>query len=180
MFGRRSPSAAPEVSPPKAGGKGRPTPRRTEAQKQRRQAAAPPKDRKSAARAARSERAKSLAALRAGDENALPMRDRGPVKRLVRDLVDARFNVAEFVLPVSFAVLALGLIWPGYPSIVFLAVMLGVIVDTVFLRLRVRRVVAARFPGEPTKGLAGYAMMRSLQFRRLRLPPPKVKRGAKL
>ena len=41
-----------------------------------------------------------------GDEANLPLRDKGPAKRFIRDYVDARWNVGEFMLPVMVLVLA--------------------------------------------------------------------------
>ena len=37
-----------------------------------------------------------------------------------------------------------------------------------------------RFPNESTKGLGLYAAMRAMQFRRMRVPGPRVARGAKV
>jgi hypothetical protein len=55
-----------------------------------------------------------------------------------------------------------------------------IIVDIVMLRFRLRRELARRFPGEPTKGTTLYAAMRSLQMKFMRLPKPQVKIGQKL
>ena len=45
--------------------------------------------------------------------------------------------------------------------------------------MTLRRELARRFPGENTRGITMYALMRSLQMRRMRLPKPQVKRGKK-
>ena len=42
-----------------------------------------------------------------GDDAGLPARDKGPVRRFMRDHIDARRNLAEFMLPVMLIVLAL-------------------------------------------------------------------------
>jgi hypothetical protein len=47
-------------------------------------------------------------------------------------------------------------------------------------RDRVRRELRRRFPDQSTKGATGYAILRSIQLRWLRLPKPKVKLGSKL
>ena len=39
-------------------------------------------------------------AMKTGDDRYLPLRDKGPVKRFIRDWIDARFTFAEIVLPV--------------------------------------------------------------------------------
>ena len=51
------------------------------------------------------------------------------------------------------------------------------IVDAVVVTVRLRRQVKARFPDEPSKGIGFYAVMRSLQIRRMRVPKPRVKIG---
>ena len=70
-----------------------------------------PDDRKEAAKQARAKAAESREKARVGmamgDEKYLPMRDRGPQKKYVRDYVDARFSIGEVLIPVMFAVIVL-------------------------------------------------------------------------
>jgi hypothetical protein len=165
---RRSPTAStpdPSIATvdlTKVGGKGRPTPKRSQSQKQRKQAVRPPANNKEArvlARARlREERLARSEGLKRGDERSLPARDRGPVRRFVRDFVDSRYNVAEYFMLVIPVVLVLGLIRP--------------------IALLGTYLLAAKFPNTDTKGTTSYAVMRSLQFRPLRLPKPQVSRGA--
>jgi len=56
-----------------------------------------------------------------------------------------------------------------------LVVVVGI--DTWLLRRRVQRLADAKFGADKTRGIGGYAMMRSLQLRRTRLPRAQVKRG---
>ena len=42
-----------------------------------------------------------------GDDAHLPARDKGPERRFIRDHIDARWNIGEFMLPVMLIVLAL-------------------------------------------------------------------------
>jgi hypothetical protein len=58
--------------------------------------------------------------------------------------------------------------------------MLLVVVDLLFMRRRLRRELARRFPDESTKGTTYYAVMRSLQMKFMRLPKAKVKIGQQL
>lgn len=190
MLRRRTPSASPEpaaiaVDLAKPGGKGRATPKRSESQKQRKQAVRPPANNKEArvlARAKlRDERLARTQGLKRGDERSLPARDRGAVRRFVRDVVDSRLNVAEFfVVIVPIVILGTLVIRPLAPVVtpIWAVALVGVVIDSFLLRSRIRRMVSARFPDAPTKGLVAYGVMRSLQFRRLRLPKPQVKRGA--
>jgi hypothetical protein len=118
----------------------------------------------------------------AGDERFMPLRDRGPAKRFTRDFVDSRFTVAEFFIFIAIAVLVLGFVPnPQIQSLVslgFFVLMAVIVVDTAILLLTLKSRAAKQFPeASERKGLLLYALLRSLQFRRLRLPPPRVKRG---
>ncbi|CAL9395745.1 DUF3043 domain-containing protein [Streptomyces thermolilacinus] len=165
--------------------KGRPTPKRSEAQTQRRRAATQPLDRKEAMRRQREARRADLArqreALATGDERFLPVRDRGPVRRFVRDFVDSRFFVAEMFLPLAVVILVLSVIQVGnmqaIATMLWLGVIVLIIVDSIGLSIRLKKQLKQRFPDEPKRGAVAYALMRSLQMRRLRLPKPQVKRG---
>ncbi|MGW6457796.1 DUF3043 domain-containing protein [Streptomyces sp. NPDC055078] len=165
--------------------KGRPTPKRSEAQTQRRRAASAPADRKDAMKRQRAARRSDLArqreALASGDERYLPARDKGPVRRFVRDFVDSRFCVAEFFLPLAVIILIMSMVRIGQLQNVALLIWLGVIVmiivDSIGLSIRLKKQLRERFPDEPKRGAVAYGLMRTLQMRRLRLPKPQVKRG---
>lgn len=165
--------------------KGRPTPKRSEAQSQRRSVANTPSTRKEASKRQRDDRRAALErqrqALAGGDERYLPKRDKGPVRKYARDFIDSRFNVAEFFLPMAVVILVLSLVRVGALQTVVLLLWLVVIVlillDAIVTGFRLRKQLAERFPDHDRKGAVGYALMRSLQMRRLRLPKPQVKRG---
>ena len=165
--------------------KGRPTPKRSEAQSQRRSVAHTPTTRKDASKRQREERRQALQkqreALAGGDERYLPARDKGPVRRFARDWVDSRFNVAEFFLPLAIVILVLSVV--RVPSIQNIALLLWavvivlIVVDAAVSGFRLMKRLKERFPDGNTRGAVPYALMRSLQMRRLRLPKPQVKRG---
>jgi hypothetical protein len=165
--------------------KGRPTPKRSEAQSQRRSVANTSLTRKDAAKRQREERRAALErqrqALAGGDERYLPARDKGPVRKFARDTIDARYNVAEFFLPMAVVILVLSLVQVGALQTVVLLLWLVVIVlivlDSILTGFRLKKRLAERFPDQNRKGAVAYALMRSLQMRRLRLPKPQVKRG---
>ncbi|MFI6683666.1 DUF3043 domain-containing protein [Streptomyces sp. NPDC050485] len=165
--------------------KGRPTPKRSEAQTQRRRASTVPTDRKEAAKRQREARrvdmAKQREALASGDQRYLPARDKGPVRKFVRDFVDSRFSIAEMFLPLAVIILVLSMIRVGslqnLSLLLWLAVIVLIVLDSIGLAFRLKRALAARFPDEPKKGAVAYGLMRTLQMRRLRLPKPQVKRG---
>lgn len=168
-----------------ASGKGRPTPRRREAEAARRRPLVP-EDRKAAAKAQRAamraQRDREYQAMLTGDEANLPARDRGKVRRYVRDYVDARWNLGEFFLPFSlvmvFAILVTGN--DAVASLITLAVLylvvLVTIVDGFILSRILRRRVEAKF-GEVPRGTLMYGVVRAFQIRRSRLPRAQVKRG---
>ncbi|MDF3297177.1 DUF3043 domain-containing protein [Streptomyces tropicalis] len=165
--------------------KGRPTPKRSEAQSQRRSVASTPTTRKDAAKRQREDRRAAMErqrqALAGGDERYLPARDKGPVRKFARDFVDSRWNVAEFFLPMAVVILVLSMVRAGALQSVVLLLWLVVIVlivlDSAVTGFRLRGRLAERFPDENKRGAVAYALMRSLQMRRLRLPKPQVKRG---
>ena len=94
--------------------KGRPTPKRKEVEQSRvinRLAPAANKEAKKLQKAqARILRAQQRDAYMRGDENALPPRDKGPVRRFIRNYVDSRRSVGEFFLPIIVLVLFMTLI----------------------------------------------------------------------
>jgi len=165
--------------------KGRPTPKRSEAQSQRRSVANTPTTRKDAARRQRDDRRAAMErqrqALAGGDERYLPARDKGPVRKFARDYVDSRFNVAEFFLPLAVIILVLSVVrvaqLQNIALLLWLVVIILIVLDSIFSALRLRKRLAERFPDQNKRGAVPYALMRSLQMRRLRLPKPQVKRG---
>ena len=188
-----SPPAA--ETPPRPGGKGRPTPRRREAEQRNRRPVVgggprlspnATKEERKAARAAQrqaanAERMRAREALVSGDERHLPAQHRGPARRWARDYVDSRWNLGEFLMPVAVVVLGLGLV-PQMQPFTLLAVpllylfLLVVVVNGFLLARRVQRLATQRF-GAQAAGVGRYAALRSAQVRRFRLPKPMVARG---
>lgn len=165
--------------------KGRPTPKRSVAQSQRRSVASTPMTRKEAAKRQREERRTALAkqreALASGDERYLPARDKGPVRKYARDFIDSRFNIAEYFLPMAVIILVLSMIrvasLQNVALLLWLVVIVLIVLDSVVTGFRLKKRLAERFPDDRRRGAVAYALMRSLQMRRLRLPKPQVKRG---
>ncbi len=188
LFRRTSPEPQTSATPDRVGGKGRPTPTRKEAEAASRARAKVPRTRKeqmAAQRATRGESARNVRqAMKTGDERYLPARDRGPMRRFIRDFVDSRFSFIELMVPLLVLSMVLG--YSGRESMIragntvlFTTIML-ILVDVFFMRLRLRRQLAVRFPGDSTKGATLYAGMRSLQMKFMRLPKSKVRIGQKL
>jgi len=165
--------------------KGRPTPKRKEAQSKRIVSSLAPasskEEKKRAREQARASRNASRAAYLRGEESALPLRDKGPARKYVRNLVDSRKSIGEYFLPIIFVVLLLS-IFPvaalQYGGIALMyAVLLTAVIDGIFLSRKIKREVRKRFPDSSTKGLGLYGWLRSTQMRRLRTPHPQVKPG---
>ncbi len=165
--------------------KGRPTPKRSEAQSQRRTAVKAPSSRKEAAQRQRETRRADMArqreALANGDERYLPARDKGPMRRFARDYVDSRWCVAEFFLPIAVIILVLSMMpslqLKNISLLLWVFVIVMIVIDSVVTGMRLRSTLAERFPKENRRGVVRYALMRTLQLRRMRLPKPQVKRG---
>ena len=167
-------------------GKGRPTPKRKEAESARKQGISVPKDPKAARKAARDRdreaRAKSRAGLMAGDPAFFPRRDAGQVKAQVRDYIDRRRTVGEFFVPFAFVVLLLGLV--NNPTVqttvvyVWTSVLLLVVLDTILVGILLGRSLRKDYPEKSDrKGAVSYGVLRALQLRRFRIPPPRIKAG---
>lgn len=191
MFRRSKTETSPTTDPapaPTGSGKGRPTPTRKEAEAAARARAKAPRTRKeqvAAARAVRGESSRRIReAMKTGDERYLPARDRGPVRRFVRDFVDSRFSFIELMVPILVITLILGYSGSTYLAGVANSVLFGalllIVLDMIVLRFRLRRELARRFPGESVKGTTYYAVMRALQMKFMRLPKAQVKIGQKL
>ena len=168
--------------------KGRPTPKRSEAERRRRQPFAAPADRKAAAQQGRdrdrAERARKMQAMRRGENWALPRKDQGPVRALARDYVDSRRSLSEYYL-IGVVVLIALLVIPSLrksPVVTYavLAIFLVIVSEGALVGGRVIRLAKQRFPGESTRGVRMYAAIRGTQFRRLRMPAPRVKPGDKI
>jgi hypothetical protein len=165
-------------------GKGRATPSRAEQEAARkRPLVADTKEAKSRARselAAARERAR--VGMANGEDKYLPVRDKGPQRRFVRDYVDGGFHLGEGVMPFMVIVIVATLIpVPEFQFWAFIALwiyVLFVIADMVFLSYRVKKLAREKF-GESRveKGLGWYGAMRTVQMRFMRLPKPQVKRG---
>ena len=168
-------------------GKGRATPKRKESESKRKQSSLSPivgKEQKKAAKAlAKQNRLAQRAAYLRGEDSALPIRDRGPARRFVRNYVDSRRSTGEYFLPIIFLVLILTLIPVAAVQISAIALMYGVllfaVIDGFFLSRKIKAEVTQRFPDKSTKGLGLYGWLRSTQMRRMRAPKPQVKAGEK-
>ncbi len=174
------------LHPARDGAKNRPTPKRKDQEAARRQplVVADRKQAKKQDRAKRNEQMhKTRQAMMTGDDSGLPPRDKGPVRRYMRDYIDARRNLAEFMLPVMLIVLALSFLRTSqilfFVTLLTYSILLTAVADTFIMWRGLRKRLTEKF-GEETakaKGNAMYAAMRAFQLRRSRMPRALVKRG---
>ena len=163
-------------------GKGRPTPKRSEATKRRTgPVAPPPTSRREAAKQLRAKNAANRQRIKsgskAGDERALLPRDQGPVRKLVRDMIDNRRTLGWILMPMAIVVLltsfSSSITVKAVSFQIWLAALLGAAVEAVFTGAALSKAIKEQFPDEPKwKGHIRYGLMRTLTIRRLRVPRP--------
>jgi hypothetical protein len=195
----QGPEAPAKSKAPAQTGKGRPTPKRSEAEANRyrsltgtttsgrnRSASTAAPSRKLTPEEksrVRSDRSKQMQAMRRGEDWALQPRDRGPMKKLARDYVDAHRRPSEFYM-YALIVLVISLVaGKSHKALnadleyLLLAIIAVIIVDALLLRRSINKLAQERLPGESTRGITFYAIMRALQLRRFRTPAPRIKPG---
>jgi hypothetical protein len=185
--------------------KGKPTPKRTqgrrgpvapapmttsEARKRRKEVGGPKlsrQEKKAASVARRADMADRREKMMSGEDAYLLPRDKGPVRRYVRDLVDSRRNVLGLFMPAALGLIFVMLAVPSpavqlplsYAMPVLIAIMA---IDAVILGRKANKLVDQKFPDNTETGwkLGFYAASRASQMRRMRAPRPQVDRGAKV
>ena len=181
-----------KVRPAAETAKGRATPKRSEAERGRRQGITGTPARsggssrggtKTSSADAQAQRRARQEAVRRGEQWALPARDRGPVKALARDYIDSRRRLSEYYMYLMIVlVIVLFVKQSGvqlYAEPIALVLIGLVVVDAAWLRYKLTKLVHERLPGESTRGLTMYAVFRALQIRRFRVPPPRIRPGDK-
>jgi hypothetical protein len=122
--------------------------------------------------------------MKRGEAWALNPRDRGPARALARDFVDSKRRASEYYMYVLVVLLAaVFLKTKGLQEIIsplVLVLIVVIVLDALLIRRSLGKLVAERLPGESTRGLTTYAVMRALQIRRFRVPAPRVGPGAKI
>lgn len=189
MFGRKKTlnDELTETTPAvdaRPGAKNRPTPKRREQEAANKRPLIVT-DRKAAGKvdkvARREAQMKQRAGMLAGDERYLPPRDKGPRRKFIRDTVDSRWNIGEFLLPVMLLVLLLSFVRTSWALLSVFILVYGLIIvsvlDAVLMWRRTKKRLDGSRLGEPQRGEAMYAIMRAFQMRRTRMPKPKVARG---
>lgn len=172
------------VSP--QGKKGHPTPKRKQQEAANKRSLV--LDMKSDAKARRArdraDREQQFLALRSGDERNMPPEHRGIERRFLRDFVDARTSIGEFLLPLSIVFVVASLFLNQSQSVggliilIFYTIVLVAVLETVVMVRSLKKHFISKF-GESKFPRAWklYVVARHMNLRRFRLPRAKVKRG---
>ena len=189
MFGRSNdpqpvtPALTESTPPPTDAGKGRPTPKRKVSEAANKRPLVAPTTKKASREQAKAQRDIEYRAMQTGDERNMPAKDRGPVRRFIRDSVDARWNLGEFFLPVAavFLVIQFALAKTGYAVFAILALyvyIIAAVFDGWLMWRGLKKRLVAKFGIEQLpRGAAMYAVLRAFQIRPSRMPKPQVKHG---
>lgn len=178
-------AATTTVQDERPGAKNRPTPKRRDQEAARKQPLVVT-DRKVAKDRDKERRREALArqrqAMVTGDDAGLPLRDKGPERRFIRDYIDARWSVGEVVLPIMIIVLALSFLRTSWALMTVFVLTYGLIavavIDAGLMWRRVKARLIAKFGADKVpRGAMMYAVMRAFQLRPTRMPKPQVKRG---
>jgi Protein of unknown function (DUF3043) len=185
--------------------KGKPTPKRdqgkrgpvapapmtaAEARRRRKETGGPKlsrEEKKAASVARRADMADRREKMMAGEDAYLLPRDKGPVRRFVRDVVDSRRNVLGLFMPAALGLIFIMLAVPSVQiqrllSPAMLVLVLIMVADGFLVGRKVNKLVNEKFPDNTESGwkLGFYAASRASQMRRMRAPRPQVNRGEKV
>ena len=199
MFGKKKEAVEPEttaevveveveepINPKFTPKKGKPTPKR-DAQVAARKQPLVMTDRKAAKEREREElreaRARQNEAMRTGDERYLPAVDKGKDRRYIRDYIDARRNLGDYMLYALMVVFLISflipVLAPGLYGFMVYA-MYGLIglwlIDYFIMWRKLKKKLIDKFGGSG-RGNGMYAFNRVMVPRRFRRPDPQVAYG---
>ncbi len=181
--------------------KGRPTPKRdakrrgpvapapmtaAEARRRRKDTKLTKAERREAKAAQRANMSDRRERMMAGEDDYLLPRDKGPLRRYVRDVVDSRRNLLGLFMPAAVALILISFASPPKVGLLvspaMLVLVLIMVIDGFFLGRKINKLVDKKFPEHTESGwrLGFYAASRASQLRRMRTPRPQVERGANI
>ncbi len=181
--GAPAPAPAPTEQETTATAKIQVTRKKEGATRTRRQAEAERMERLHPTLTPKQQRKADSAARRESRLEAMERSERSPERQLVRDFVDTRWTVAEFMMPAMILVMVATMLTINnltLSTIVasLLWVLLAMTIINIWLMWRsFKKLLAERVPGASTKGLLAYMFNRALMIRRFRQPGPRIKRG---
>jgi hypothetical protein len=178
--------------------KGKPTPKRRDAEGRRRGPLPPPPrtQREASKRSAalrpsvskderNAEKARRRQGMLDGDDRYALPKDRGPVRALIRDEIDEHRHFIGLFMPVVGLVLVATVAFANNPNVAALSapasfvVLIIMILEGLFICRRVIKRVREEYPEAPDRGVSigWYAFQRAMTIRKLRMPKPKVQPG---
>ncbi len=187
LFGR-SKDEDEATTPDTGKGKGRPTPKRKVAEAKNLRPLVV--DKKEARKRRREQRdklyKKQQAALDGhGDERYLPYNDQGPLRRYIRDYVDARFAIGELFMPMVLVFLILSIAFSRNQQLNLIllfsmwALLILALIEAVVTTMIINRSLMSVTGGDKRvkKANGRYILMRLASPRRMRRPRPSGPRG---
>lgn len=173
-------------------GKGKPTPKRKEAQARNLRPLVPQntkEQRRITKQRIRERENTEYEAMRTGDINKMPKAERLPWRVYIRDYVDARFNIGEYFIPVAIVILLLSIVvsflspknayWSLLLMVIMYVYLFAIIIDVAVMWHKLKKQLIAKY-GEASVARGSrsgtYAWSRAIQLRRWRLPKPKYKK----
>lgn len=109
--------------------------------------------------------------------------ENSPERQLVRDYVDTRWTVAEFMLPMMILVMAAvmitmnNVVLSSYIALGLWVLLAITLINVWFMWSGFKKLLAERHPGANKRGLLVYMFNRALMIRRFRRPSPRINRG---
>ncbi|MDR1118835.1 MAG: DUF3043 domain-containing protein [Bifidobacteriaceae bacterium] len=183
---------AKQAPPPKAGGKGKPTPTRKQAEAAHKRPLGgagmrptTPLTKEQQKEQRRKSRERYDHAMRTADERYLPARDKGPVRRYTRDWIDSRRSIGQYTVPIAVGSLLVLFVLMQLNEVIAAAAMLNLYLvlfasvgDGIWRGRKLKKALTAKFGEDKLpRGSVWYGINRSFQARRYRMPNPQVKVG---
>lgn len=129
------------------------------------------------------QRKRDRAAKAEAHAEAIDKQERSPERVLLRNFVDSRWTINEFMLPAMILIMAAVMLTTNnlaLSSTIALGLwvlMAASIINTFFMWRSFKRLLDERLPGTPKRGLLMYMFNRALMIRRFRRPTPVIPRG---
>ncbi|GAB3817820.1 hypothetical protein GCM10028820_19420 [Tessaracoccus terricola] len=129
------------------------------------------------------QRKKDRAARAEAQAEAFDRQERSPERVLLRNFVDSRWTINEFMLPAMILIMAAVMLTTNNLALsssiaLGLWVLMGAaVINTFFMWRSFKKILDERLPGTPKRGLLMYMFNRALMIRRFRRPTPVIPRG---
>lgn len=129
------------------------------------------------------QRKKDRAARGEAQAEAFEKQERSPERVLLRNFVDSRWTINEFMLPAMILIMAAvmlttnNLALSSSIALGLWVLMAAAVINTFFMWRSFKKILDERHPGTPRRGLLMYMFNRALMIRRFRRPTPTIPRG---